>query len=41
MSKPMMRSKPAQRATWQAPITPPAGPDNTVRTGSCAAAAPK
>ena len=27
ISKPMMRSKPAQRATWQAPMTPPAGPD--------------
>ena len=37
ISKPMMRSKPAQRATWQAPMTPPAGPDNTVRTGSGAA----
>ena len=37
MSKPMMRSKPAQRATRHAPTTPPAGPDSTVRTGSRAA----
>ena len=37
MSKPMMRSKPAHRATWHAPTTPPAGPDSTVRTGSRAA----
>ena len=38
MSKPMIFSYPAMRATAYAPTTPPAGPDKTVRTGSFAAA---
>ena len=37
ISSPMMRSKPAHAATREAPITPPAGPERTVRTGSWAA----
>jgi hypothetical protein len=34
---PRMRPKPDWPASLHAPITPPAGPDNTVRTGSAAA----
>ena len=37
MSKQMIFSNPAMRATAYAPTTPPAGPDSTVRTGSLAA----
>ena len=37
MSNEMMRSNPLRLATAAAPTTPPAGPDNTVRTGSRAA----
>ena len=38
MSKVMMRSKPARRATNAAPFTPPDGPESTVWIGwSCAA----
>ena len=33
MSKVITRSKPLRRAIAAAPTTPPAGPDNTVRTG--------
>ena len=38
MSKLSRRSMPARRATLSAPVTPPAGPDKMVRTGSRAAA---
>jgi len=37
MSKVMMSCAPASRAVTWAPTTPVLGPDNTVRTGSCAA----
>jgi hypothetical protein len=39
MSNPITRVSPAASATALAPTTPPAGPDNTVRT-ACARAAP-
>ena len=39
MSKAMMRVKPLRRAETEAPTTPPAGPERTVRTGSRAAEA--
>ncbi len=38
MSKVSSRSMPARRAMLSAPVTPPAGPDKMVRTGSRAAA---
>ena len=38
MSSVMMRSWPAAFAIWNAPATPPAGPERTVRTASEAAA---
>jgi hypothetical protein len=37
ISNPITRSNPAARAIAHAPITPPAGPLNTVLTGSQAA----
>ena len=37
MSKEMIWSKPLARAVAEAPTTPPAGPESTVRTGSRAA----
>ena len=41
MSNPIILSNPAQCATREAPITPPAGPDSTVRTGSPPPPAPQ